>query len=141
MWLGLLLEKKNRIGKIIHQPSLLKKNPPHLTRPSTNYCSPFSKKKGRFHMKQEQFLQARVVCSVKQWNIKIESPHFYDAIPIGRNSAVILSDGLTIPNSNVISISSRIYSTSKLLLWRTWFYLCTSFSLNANLRTRLVLTG
>ena len=92
-------------------------------------------------MKQEQFLQARVVCSVKQWNIKIESPHFYDAIPIGRNSAVILSDGLTIPNSNVISISSRIYSTSKLLLWRTWFYLCTSFSLNANLRTRLVLTG
>lgn len=92
-------------------------------------------------MRQEKFLQSRIVCSLKQWNIKIESPDFYEAIPLGRNSAVIVSDGLTVINSNVISISSRIYSTSKLLLWRTWFFLCTSFALNANLRTRLVLTG
>ena len=119
-------------------------------------------------MHTENFMQNRVTTSLSQFNQKIESFDFFDAIPLGENSAIIISDGMVIKNTNVISISSKIYSTSKvcvslciifpkylyrlrilltylqlfqLLLWRTFFYLSSAFSLFSGLRSRLVLTG
>ena len=64
-------------------------------------------------MRTESFLQSRVTTSLSQFNQKIESFDFFDAIPLGENSAIIISDGMVIRNTNVISISSKIYSTSK----------------------------
>ena len=64
-------------------------------------------------MRVENFLSSRIVSSIRELNKKLEDPTFYDAIPLGKHSAVIISDGLVIPNTNVISVSSKIYSASK----------------------------
>ena len=92
-------------------------------------------------MRTENFLTARIVSSLSQFSYKLEQPNFYDVIPLGKESCIFLEDGSVIVDRNVISISSKIYSTSKLLLWRTYFYVCGALSLYANLCTRLILTG
>ena len=74
--------------------------------------------KGRLHMKTESFLSSNIVFSLSEFQRRIETPDFFDAIPLGPSAAVIIEDGLVIYNTNVISISGKIYSTSKVILSR-----------------------
>ena len=64
-------------------------------------------------MRTDSFLSVKVVTSTREFDKKIESPDFYDALPLGKTSAVMIEDGIVVQNTNVISISSKIYSVSK----------------------------
>ena len=100
--------------------------------PLSFYTSPVSSSPppGRLHMRTDSFLSVRVVTSTREFEKKIESPDFYDALPLGKTSAVMIEDGIVVQNTNVISISSKIYSVSKVsysFLGLTNFSPCLTF--------------
>ena len=76
----------------------------------------FFTQKGRLHMKTESFLSSSIVSSLFEFERRIDTPDFFDAIPLGPSAAVIIEDGSTVSNTNVISISGKIYSTSKVTI-------------------------
>ena len=92
-------------------------------------------------MSAEKFLNSRVVVTEKAFNTKIEDAGFLDIVPLGKSSAIVIMDGNTVNINGVCAISSRVYSTAKLLLWRTFFFTVGSFATFGNLQSRLVLTG
>ena len=88
-------------------------------------------------MRVENFLSSRIVTSTREFNAKIEHPTFYDAIPLGKNSAVMIADGMVLSNTNVISVSSKIYSASKVSFCVTPPISLFSLSLNECRPTQL----
>ena len=64
-------------------------------------------------MRTDSFLSVKVITSIREFDKKIDSPNFYDALPLGKTCAVMIEDGVVVHNTNVISISSKIYSVSK----------------------------
>ena len=92
-------------------------------------------------MAAEKFLHSRIVVTEREFSNKIDDIDFLDIVPLGESSAIFLMDGNKVTISGVSAISSRVYSTAKLLLWRTFFYTVGSFSAIGGLQSRLVLTG
>ena len=75
-------------------------------------------------MRVENFLSSRIVTTTREFDAKIEQPTFYDAIPLGKTSAVMIADGMVLSNTNVISVSSKIYSASKVSFASHRLYRC-----------------
>lgn len=96
---------------------------------------------GRFHMRIQSFLKSKIVTSKEAFLKACDSPDFFDFLEIGQNSSIILCDGMTVTNTNITGVSARIYATSKAILWRSYYFICASFALNASLNSRLILTG
>ena len=88
-------------------------------------------------MRVENFLSSRIVTTTREFDAKIEHPTFYDAIPLGKNSAVMIADGMVLSNTNVISVSSKIYSASKVSFCVTPPISLFSLSLNECRPTQL----
>ena len=89
---------------LIHLPPLVQSLPLNLVPSSPS---------GRLHMRTDSFLEVKLVTTVREFDRKIHDPDFYDALPLGNSCAVMIKDGIVVQNTNVISISSKIYSVSK----------------------------
>ena len=69
--------------------------------------------KGKLHAAQENFLTTTIINSISTFDKVIEKPEFYDVISLGNDTGLALCDGQIIYDKTVRSISSKIYSTSK----------------------------
>ena len=68
---------------------------------------------GKLHAGQNSYLSTTVIDSESAFDEALENPNFYDIIPLGKSCALALSDGQVLYDRTVKSISSKIYSTSK----------------------------
>ena len=96
---------------------------------------------GRFHIRRQDFLSTRVVTSKASFERAIIEENFFDYVPVGKNAAILLLDGKPYINTNLPSISSRIYSSSKGVMWRSKMYITANFSMISQSQSRLLLTG
>ena len=69
----------------------------------------------------DNFLQSTVIDSQDALDDALENPRFFDIVPLGKSAGIALSDGQVLNDKTVKSISSKIYSTSKVSK-----YLCTT---------------
>lgn len=95
---------------------------------------------GRLHMKQSDFLNAKL-CIRKQYFDKMtDNDKFFDFRFITDTSALLLFSGQTVEAKTLVSIPSRVYSISKHYLWKCYFLFCSQLALNGNYSNRLLLT-
>ena len=68
---------------------------------------------GKLHASQHDYLSTTIIDSEKSLDAALDDPNFVDVVSLGQNCALAMADGTTIFDRTVTSISSKIYSTSK----------------------------
>lgn len=95
---------------------------------------------GRLHMKQSNFLNAKLCIKKNNFEKLTDSDKFFDFKFLTDNSALLLFSGQTVEARTVVSIPSRVYSLSKHYIWKCYFLFCSQLALNGNYSNRLLLT-
>ena len=74
---------------------------------------------GKLHASQNNYLTTTIIDSEQSLDNALEDPNFVDIIALGQNCGLAMADGTTIFDRTVTSVSSKIYSTSKVILPNT----------------------
>lgn len=77
---------------------------------------------GKLHASQDNYLTTTIVDSEQKLDTALEDPNFVDIVSLGQNCALAMADGSTIFDRTVPSISSKIYSTSKVIQPTSYFH-------------------
>ncbi len=65
------------------------------------------------HASMDNYLTTTVIDSMSAFDAALENPNFFDIVPLGKCTGLALSDGQVLYDRTVKSVSSKIYSTSK----------------------------
>ena len=76
---------------------------------------------GRFHMSVDRLTRAQAITSPHAFDKAVVDDDFYQILPVGSKSGIAIFDGLEIVDRSFPTISSRIYSASKLTIWKMYY--------------------
>ena len=95
---------------------------------------------GRLHLRQEDFLNAKLCLHEDKFDKWSDQDDFYDFQVITERSCVMLFSGRTVEAQSIVTVPSRVYSLSKLYLWRNYFTMTAQLAINGNHASRLLMT-
>ena len=93
-------------------------------------------------MNLQNYSKIKITTGLDELMRTVENINFLEIRPLNANSCLVISDGIVVKkHSNIPSVSARVYSNSKLLMWHVWFQLAARMSyFSGNGACRLILT-